>query len=182
MTTDDAKAASGATQSMSLAEAAQLRVIDAATVRFSKAGSRLDMVVAGEKTYEKVSVRRAFPLSLPTDHFSVRDADNKEIGLLSGIGDLSAESHRLLDLELARRYLVAVIRKIVRVTERFGTVDWDVETDRGPCRFTTRDLREHAIRTGASHYLLSDVEKNRYEVPDLNALDPASQALLIRYL
>jgi hypothetical protein len=35
---------------------------------------------------------------------------------------------------------------------------------------------------GASHYLLTDVENNRFEVPDLNALDPNSQSLLIRHL
>ena len=42
MTTDGAKMEGGATPSMSLAEAAQLRVIDARKVRFSKAGARLD--------------------------------------------------------------------------------------------------------------------------------------------
>jgi hypothetical protein len=172
----------GATPSMSLAEAAQLRVIDARKVRFSKAGARLDMTLEGDKTYEKVTIRRAFPLSVPTCHHSVRDSDNKEIGMLCGIENLDAESRRLLDLELERRYMVAIIRKIVKVTERFGTVDWDVETDRGTCRFTTRDLRENAIRVGASHYLLTDVENNRFEVPDLNALDPNSQSLLIRHL
>ena len=182
MTTSEAKVEGGATQSMSLAEAARLRVIEARKVRFSKTGSRLDMTLEGEKTYEKVTIRRAFPLSMPACHHSVRDSDNKEIGMLCGIENLDAEGRRLFDLELERRYLVAIIRKIVKVTERFGTVDWDVETNRGACRFTTRDLRENAIRAGAGHYLLTDVENNRFEVPDLNALDPNSQALLIRHL
>jgi hypothetical protein len=140
------------------------------------------MTLEGDKTYEKVTVRRAFPLSVPTRYHSVRDADNKEIGLLCEIDGLDAESRRLLDLELARRYMVAIIRRIVKVKERFGTVDWDVETDRGVCRFTTRDLRSNVIRAGPSHYLLTDVENNRFEVPDLNALDRNSQSLLIRHL
>ena len=182
MTTDGTKVDNGSAGSLSLAEAARLRVIDAGKVRFSKAGSRLDMALEGEKTYEKVTIRRAFPLSVPTGFHSVRDSENKEIGMLCGIEKLDAESRKLLDLELERRYLVAIIRKIVKVTERFGTVEWAVETDRGPCRFTTRNLRENAIRVGASHYLLTDVENNRFEVPDLNALDPNSQTLLIRHL
>lgn len=182
MTADGVNKEGGATQSMSLSEAAQLRFIEARKVRFSKVGARLDMTLEGDKTYEKVTVRRAFPLSLPTCHHSVRDADNKEIGMLCGIEKLDAESKRLLDLEFERRYMVAIIRKIVKVTERFGTVDWDVETDRGLCRFTTRDLRENALRVGGNHYLITDVENNRFEVPDLNALDPNSQALLIRHL
>jgi hypothetical protein len=174
--------AQGTETVMSLAEAAQLRVIDAAQVHFSKVGDRLDMTVAGDAIYTKVSVRRAFPLSLPTRHHSVRDSEKKEIGMLCGIEKLDAASRRLLDLELERRYLVAIIVRIVKVTERFGTVDWEVETDRGPCRFTTRDLRENATRLGASHYLLNDVENNRYEVPDLSVLDANSQSLLFRYL
>ena len=182
MTMGGAKMEGDATQSMSLAEAARLRLIEARKVRFSKAGARLDMTLEGEKTYEKVTIRRAFPLSVPTGYHSVRDSDNKEVGLLCGIEALDAESRRLVDLELERRYMVAIIRKIVKVTERFGTVDWEVETDRGACRFTTRDLRENVIRAGASHYLLTDVENNRFEVPDLNVLDPNSQSLLIRHL
>jgi hypothetical protein len=180
--TADAATRDGGEQTLSLAEAARLRVIDAGAVKFSKAGARLDMTLEGDTTYEKVTIRRAFPLTVPTGYHSVRGADNKEIGMLCGIEKLDAESRRLLDLELARRYMVAIVRKIVKVTERFGTVDWHVETDRGPCCFTTRDLRATVIRVGTSHYLLSDVENNRFEVPDLDALDPNSQALLIRHL
>lgn len=172
----------GDTTSMSLAEAAQLRIIEAAQVRLCMVGARLDMVVAGDKTYEKVSIRRAFPLSHPTQHHSVRDSEKKEIGVLRGIENLDAASRRFLDLDLERRYMVAIIKKVVKITERFGTVDWDVETDRGPCRFTTRDLRDNATRMGPSHYLLNDVENNRFEVLDLNALDLNSQSLLNRYL
>jgi len=182
MITDGTNSKDIPAQSMSLTEASQLRMIDARKVRFTKVGARLDITLEGDKTYEKVTIRRAFPLSLPTSFHSVRDSDNKEIGMLCELTNLDTESRRLLDLELERRYMVAIIRKIVKVTERFGTVDWDVETDRGECRFTTRDLRENTIRVGASHYLLTDVENNRFEVPDLNALDQNSQSLLIRHL
>jgi hypothetical protein len=68
------------------------------------------------------------------------------------------------------------------VRERFGTVDWDVETHRGRRGFTTRDLRENVLRPGPRHYLITDVENNRFEIPDLDALDPASQGALLRHL
>lgn len=182
MTTENQTPEAGAAQSASLAEAAQLRMLDAGKVRFSRTGARLDMTVEGDKTYEKVTVRRAFPLSVPTCHHSVRDSSNKEIGMLCGIENLDPESRHLVELELERRYMVAVIWKVAKVTERFGTVDWEVETDRGACRFTTRDLRDNAIRVGTGHYLLTDIENNRFEVPDLNRLDQDSQTLLMRHL
>jgi hypothetical protein len=75
-----------------------------------------------------------------------------------------------------------VIQRILRVKERFGTVDWEVETDRGFRTFSMRSIRENVHQPSPGRYLLSDVEGNRYDVPDLSALDAASQASLIRYL
>ncbi len=183
MTTNQTKTENDVTHcSLTLVEAAQLNLIEAGKIRFSKTGSRLDMIMEDGKKYEKITIRRAFPLSLPTCYYSARDSDNKEIGILFEIEKLDNESKHILNLELERRYMVAIIRRIIKVTERFGTVDWSVETDRGACLFTTRDLRENAIRMSENHYLITDVENNRFEVPDLNALDQNSQALLIRHL
>jgi len=57
-----------------------------------------------------------------------------------------------------------------------------VKTDRGTCRFTTRDLRENVTRMGANQFLLTDVEDNRFEILDITRLDAGSQSLLVRYL
>ena len=68
------------------------------------------------------------------------------------------------------------------VKERFGTVDWRVETDRGVRAFTTRNLRENLGQPSPNRYLLTDVDGNRYDVHDLTVLDSASQAFLRRYI
>jgi hypothetical protein len=169
-------------QPLSLAEAAQLRFLDPAKVRFSKAGATLRMTLKDEACWLKVSILRAFPLSMPTRYFSVRDDSGKEIGMLVDFTALDAESRTLVEAELERRYLVSIVHRVLSVKERFGTVDWEVETHRGHCRFTTRDLRENVLRSGPGHFLLTDVENNRYEVLDLNRLDPQSQASLLRHL
>jgi hypothetical protein len=129
-----------------------------------------------------VSVVRAFPLSRPERHFSVRDGKNAEVGIVVDVKALQGENRRLVEEELARRYLVPVIRRVLRVKERFGTVDWEVETDRGVRTFTMRSIRENVHQPSPGRYLLTDVESNRYDVPDLSALDLASQAWLTRYL
>lgn len=151
-------------------------------LRFFRSGATLRMEVSGDRTWCKVSVLRTFPLSCPSSHFSVRDGGGTEIGLLMTLDGLDGESRREVEAELERRYMMSIVRRVVTVTERFGTVDWDVETNRGFCRFTTRDLRENALRFGAGHYLLTDVENNRFEIPDLDALDARSQAMLLRHL
>jgi hypothetical protein len=163
-------------------DAPALTFLDPAKLRFFRAGATLRLEVAGECTWIKVTVLRTFPLSCPNSHFSIRDGGGAEIGLLLTPDGLDAASRREIEAELERRYMMAIIRRIVSITERFGTVDWEVETNRGFCRFTTRDLRENAIRFGANHYLLTDVENNRFEIPDMDALDARSQAMLLRHL
>jgi len=169
-------------QPLSLAEAAQLRFLDPGKLRFFKVGATLRMTIEDEACWLKVSILRAFPLSIPTRYFSVRDGGGKEIGMLTDFDSLAPESRALAEAELERRYMVSILHRVVSVKERFGTVDWDVETSRGRCCFTTRDLRENVIRAGSGHFLLTDVENNRYEIPDLNELDPQSQASLLRHL
>lgn len=166
----------------SAAEAVELVFLEPGTLRFWLSGATLRMEVIGDRIWIKVAVLRAFPLSCPNDHFSVRDGGGAEIGILRTLEGLDAASRRVVEMELERRYMMSIIRRVRTVTERFGTVDWEVETNRGPCRFTTRDLREGVLRFGPNHFLLTDVENNRFEIPDLDALDPRSQAMLLRHL
>ena len=166
----------------SAAEAVELTFLKPGALRFIKAGATLRMEVIDDRTWIKVAILRAFPLSSPNDHFSVRDGGGAEIGILRTLDGLDMASRRLAEMELERRYMMSIILSVGAVTERFGTVDWEVDTNRGPCRFTTRDLREGVLRFGPNHFLLTDVENNRFEIPDLDALDARSQALLLRHL
>ena len=160
----------------------ELRYLDPARIRFFRAGATLRLTVDGEFSCLQVAVVRVFPLSNPSRYFSVRDGGGKKMGLLTDLMDLDPESRLRVEEELERRYLVARLKRVIRVRERFGIVEWDVETDRGECRFSTRDLRETVIRLPGHHYVIIDVEGNRFEIQDLNALDDPSQAWLIRYM
>jgi Domain of unknown function (DUF1854) len=163
-------------------ETADLRYLDPAKLRFFRHGAALRLTVEDEACYLKVAIMRAFPLSHPHQYLSVRDAENKEIGLLVDPTALDRENQSLLAEELERRYVVPVIRRIIGIKERFGTVDWEVETDRGVRTFTTRNMREKVVQPSPGRYLLTDVDENRYDVRDLAALDPASQSWLLRHL
>jgi hypothetical protein len=163
-------------------ETADLRYLDPKSLRFFRHGAALRLTVEAESSYLKVTVVRAFPLSHPQRYLSVRAGENKEVGVLVDAAELDEENRRLVAEELERRYVVPVIRRVIRIKERFGTVDWEVETDRGLCRFTTRNMREKVVQPSPGRYLLTDVDDNRYDVPDLAALDPASQAWLMRHL
>ncbi|MEI7436893.1 MAG: DUF1854 domain-containing protein, partial [bacterium] len=165
-----------------LAEAAQLRVLDPLRLRFFKSGATLRLTIEGEYSVLKVVILRAFPLTFPQQYYSLRDGSGKDLGLIVNPGALEPESRRLVEADIERRYMTAVVRRIHSVTERFGTVDWEVETHRGTNRFTTRDLRDNVLRPTPVRVIFTDVAGNRYEIPDLNALDPKSQSWLLRHL
>jgi len=169
-------------QALAPTETTNLRYLDPQKLRFFRHGATLRLTIEEERSVLRVAVVRAFPLSHPHQYLSVRDGKNEEVGLIVSAAELDGEGQRLVTEDLERRYLIPVIRRVVRITERFGTVDWEVETDRGVCRFTTRGAREKVIQPSPGRYLLTDVDENRYDVRDLTALDAASQVWLMRHL
>ena len=182
MTRQESSPVAAPSAPISLSEAAQMRFLDPRKLKFFKAGAVLRLTIDGEQSFLKTSVFRVFPLSHPNQYFSIQDNDGKEAGILKSLDNLDADSRRLIEQELHRRYFVPVIHRIRSVIERFGTVEWNVDTDRGPWRFTTRDLRDNALRLGGGRYILPDVDENRYEIPDSSRLDFKSLAYLLRHL
>lgn len=180
MTTDPA-ASPQLAASAALAEASRIVHLDPARLHFLRHGTRLRLTVADDRCWLDVTVVRAFPFSSPDTFWSVRDGQS-EIGLIVDPSRLTSDDRALLEAELARRYLVPAITRIVSAKERFGTVDWTMETDRGVCRFTTRNLREHVQRPTPGRLVLDDVDGNRYDIRQVDALDRASLALLFRHL
>ena len=174
-------------QALSAVETSELRYLEPQTLRFFRHGAALRLTICSaqreaDRSYPRVSVLRAFPLSEPNRYLSVRYGEKKEVGMIVEPSALDAESRKLVAEELTRRYLVPEIRRVRSIKERFGTVDWDVETSRGSYRFTTRNLRDKAVQPSPGRYLIEDVDGNRYDIPDLSMLDLASQNLLLRHL
>ena len=166
----------------SVTETSDLRYLDPARAHIRRRGAAIHLTIDDDVTHMRVTLLRAFPLGAPDRFISVRNDKNEEIGLIADPAALDAESRAVLGEELHRRYVIPVIRRIVGVKERFETVEWQVETDRGDCRFTTRNLRESLIRPAPKRYILTDVEGNRFDVPDMTALPLPSQAHLLQHI
>lgn len=167
---------------MSLEEASRICFLDSGKLRFLKAGAILRLTIADDKSYLKTIILRTFPLTHPDQYLSVKDDGGNEVGIIRSLAGLDSDSRRLVEEELKRRYFLPVIRQIHKVVERFGVLEWHVDTEQGPYRFTTRDIRESVLRLGGDRYILSDVDENRYEIPDAARLDSKSAASLFRHL
>jgi ATP-binding cassette, subfamily B, bacterial len=137
----------------------------------------------GEALYDGLFAVRALPATCPDQFISLRYADDDgqehEVGLLRDLADWPADDRALLEQALARRYFVRVITAIDSIESKYGLLTFQVQTDRGPVRFTMRHSHSQAQEYGENGKLLLDVDDNRYLVPDVDAL-PRRQHLLFR--
>lgn len=158
-----------------------LRYLDPAQVRaFRTEDGRVRVTIEGERSVIAPRFLRAFPLNDPERYISIREQEpnGKEIGLLRNWQRMDREQRDIVQAELDRRYLYAIIQGIVTVQNLFGVVICELQTDRGMRQVTFRDMRDNVIYLGESRVLLTDAEGNRYDIPDLGALDRRSRALL----
>lgn len=179
---DGAKTGPSKVEPMSLAEAARVNFLDPRKLKFFRAGACLRLTIDGERSVLKATVSRVFPLTHPDRYLSLRDGSGSEVGILRSLDLLDSSGRKLVAEELERRYFLPVVSRISAVIERFGTVEWQVDTDRGKYRFTTRDMRDNVLRLGGGRYIIQDVDDNRYEIPDTGKLDRTSLAKLLRHL
>jgi hypothetical protein len=166
----------------SLQEASRISILDPARLSFSWEGSQLRLTMAEHACWMRVNIQRCFPLRRPRSHYSVRDQAQKEIGLIIDPALLDAASQQAIEQDLRRRYLITEITRVQAVRDRFGVLEWEVETSRGAVSFITRDLRDHAFRAAPNHWILADVEGRRYQISDIDALDRHSAALVALHL
>jgi len=121
----------------------------------------------------------AFPLSYPEREIVLQGNEETELGIIEDLATLKPEIRQAIQQQLEKRYFLPQVTKIHKMTERFGSAIWDLETDRGRVAISTRQLNEAVRELGPRRFLIVDVEGNRYEIKELNDLPPESQAHFI---
>ena len=159
--------------------AAEVTYLDPDKARFFiDAFEDLNLELAGDQTYSRVRVKRAFPLTRDDCFIVVQDRKGKEIGSLARLDALDRDSRQAVEDELERAYFTPRIQRIAKVTVANRVPRWEVETDRGPRAFEIYSSRRDVRLLGGGRVLVQDADGNRYEIPDYRRLDPASQALV----
>ena len=159
--------------------AAEVTYLDPDKARFFiDAFEDLNLELAGDQTYSRVRVKRAFPLTRDDCFIVVQDRKGEEIGSLAQLDALDRDSRQAVEDELERAYFTPRIQRIAKVTVANRVPRWEVETDRGPRAFEIYSSRRDVRLLGAGRVLVQDADGNRYEIPDYRRLDPASQSLV----
>ena len=145
---------------------------------FYEPKNRLRMTVGDDRSYPTVKPAWSAPLSHPDTYLALLDGKGEEIVTLVEPKDLPKDSLVAVSEEIHRRYLTATVVAIRHAKQEFGATYWHLITDRGPKDMVTQNLQENAVWLSDKHLLLLDVDGNRFEIPDLDELDPASVRLL----
>ena len=124
-----------------------------------------------------------FPITNQTMFITLLDSHEKELGFVRDLEEIDEDSRRALEECFAEYYMIPKIQKVLKCVDKFGTLKWTVETDRGVITFDIRN-RHSDIKhlRGTSRVIIRDSNDNRYEIPNFDDLDKHSQKLLFSYV
>ena len=138
--------------------------------------------VSGGERFEALEPRRLFPVSDATIYITLLDKEGREVAIIRSINDLSAESKAIIEASLSEYYLVPTITRVISIADKYGTLHWTVETDRGVREFDIRN-RTHDIKLQSDGCVrVRDWDDNRYIIPDYRKLDKHSKNQLMAYI
>lgn len=131
------------------------------------------------RAFEALEPRRLFPVSRANEYITLLDSGGVEVAIIKSLSDLDKSSLDVITYSLNDYYLVPHIIRIISVTEKYGTLHWSVETDRGFKEFNIRN-RNHDVRVyDDDRVRVRDSDDNRYVITDYKKLDKHSRSLLI---
>ncbi len=165
-----------------LDEAANVRYLttgDFELLRTPAGGLRLTL--NNDKSVLRIKARRCFPYSMPDRFISLRDGADGEIGIIANLCDLPKDYRRWIEDDLEMRYYVPRVSSIKTIRQRFGGIEWHVETDRGPKRLITKGVHDTMTEVEVGRFVVTDVDGNRYEIAT-EKLDAASREWLNRLI
>lgn len=185
--TDDRIATEQSTEEKSQSEK---NLDDAANVRYLTAddfvllrtpAGGLRLTLKDDRSVLRVKARRCFPYSMPDRFISLRDGSDGEIGIIANLSDLPRDYRRWVEEDLEMRYYVPRVQSIKTIRQRFGGIEWHVDTDRGSKRLITKGVHDTMTEVEIGRFVVTDVDGNRYEI-STETLDLQSREWLNRLI
>lgn len=174
------------TAAASLADAVDIGFLDLAKAEFYVTPGGFTGLKYGEAEYMRVALRRALPVGSPMEYISVADHENKEIGMIRCVDDLSAGQREIVVAELENRYYCPFVYQVKSVKDKLGYVYFELSIGRDGRRYdktcTVKDVSKNIRMLGDDRLMMFDVDGNRYMVNSLSKLDKKSLSRLGPYL
>jgi hypothetical protein len=161
----------------------ETQLLDATTLRLSRGPyGEYRLEIRDDRCYLNCRASRCFPFSDRRHYLALFDGLKGEIGVVHDAGQLDAASREILDEMLERRYFIPIVERVKSIREEYGVVYWSVETAQGSRDFVCRGLRDSVVELADGRLIISDVDGNRFEIPDYTELSRSTQMVLDRVL
>jgi len=146
----------------------------------------LQVEVKGKQTYKGVFAVQAFPISNPNKFVSLFHYDEhdktREIGMIEDVSRFPGDTQAIINEALGKHYYAYDILRINDIKWEFGLLHFDVETNKGPRKFSMRWEQHRAIDFGERGKIIMDIFDDRYIIPDVEALHHLERDAFTRYV
>jgi len=164
-----------------------LGMIDLPSVEFySTEGGFVGMKYKGED-YPHIVLRRIMPIQQPLNYISIADSEDKEIGILQAVDDLSESQKAIVIKELDNRYYSPEVLEVHSVQDKLGYVYIEMRLKNKQNKEYTKscaikDVSRNIRMLSQTSVIIFDVDGNRYIIPDVAKLNRQSMRKLDAYL
>lgn len=141
-----------------------------------------------EEFFERVVIRRSFPVTAPNEFLSVREPDSRikgrgaEIGMIRNLNVFDEKTVGLINAELDVRYFTPEIKKITSAKEKFGYTYWEAETTAGSASIVLNNPFSNIRVLEDKRIFISDMDGNCFLIPDPSKLDRLSYKAIEIYI
>ena len=163
-------------------------IIDLSKAEFYTAESGFTGLRYNDEDHKHVTLKRALPIGLPMEYISVADGENKEIGIIKSLDELSGEQYTIVLDELNRRYYCPGILEIKSIKDKLGYIYMELvisvtgsdKTHIKSC--AVKDVNKNVRMLSDDSLIMYDVDGNRYMIHSLSALGKTSLKKLEPYI
>lgn len=156
--------------------------IDGNEAKFTRRDLTLVDMELGGKIYENIEPRRLFPATNADKFITLLDESGTEQAVIRDLNTLPEAQRKIIEECLDEYYLIPRIIQVLDMNEKLGVVILDTVTDRGPIKIEVRNQLHGIKLVPGRRVLIRDGNDNRYEIPNIEALDAHSRRLLDCYV
>lgn len=142
-------------------------------------GIFLDAEFYQGETYTMLEPKRLFPVSGLMQYIALMDSEGNEVAIIRNLESLLPESKEAIEQCLNEQYIIPKLTRFVRQSKKFRIWKWTWETDKGEVTFEVINHVASIKTFYDGRVLIKDGNDNRYEIPDMNALDKRSLKMLL---
>ena len=135
-----------------------------------------------EDYYKRVQLSRALPFTAPEQYICVTDMDDKEIAVLESLDLMDEATQALLREELGIRYFYPEVTQVKSIKEKMGSYYIELCIGTHEKTIAVKDISKNLKQLGGGRLIVTDVDGNRFAIPNVYEIHKKSLRMLEPYL